>query len=201
MESRRERRKQEIRGRITEAALELFNAKPCEDTTIDEICEKADVARKTFYNYYPSKQDLVDELMQSVFIDESRNMIEMALEKYSTTDERLDFVLDQMKGRLNRENTYERHLVLQSLVDMSANLGKSGTYMVAFLESMQNLFESGDEFSGSNNAFSANSLGEAAAGMFNMAILLWVHDEHYPIDKRFAEIKDILKTLVLESKK
>jgi AcrR family transcriptional regulator len=199
VQGRRERRKQEIRGRITEAALDLFDQKLCEDTTIDEICEKADVARKTFYNYYPSKQDLIDELMQSVFVAESRNMIEMSIEKYDTTEQRLDFVFDQMRGSLNHENTFQRNLVLQSITDMSANPGKSGKLMFSYLEVMRSLFESDTESQGADDHQSARSLGEAAYGMVNMAILLWIHDENYPIDTRFAEIKDILKTLVLTS--
>ena len=87
--SRREQRKMEVRGRINEAALALFSAKGVELTTVEEICESAEVARKTFYNYYSSKQDLIRELSDSMLYDETSNVIELALEKYDSTRERV----------------------------------------------------------------------------------------------------------------
>src|SRR5262249_42500979 len=60
--SRRERRKLEVRARILAAGLELFRARGFADTKVSEICERADVAHKTFFNHFPSKLDLVREI-------------------------------------------------------------------------------------------------------------------------------------------
>jgi AcrR family transcriptional regulator len=60
--SRRERRRREIHERIIEAATELFGRKGFSATTALEISETADVAEKTFYNHFPSKQHLIEEL-------------------------------------------------------------------------------------------------------------------------------------------
>jgi AcrR family transcriptional regulator len=54
--SRRERKKDETRRRIFEAAISLFREKGFEATTVDEITEKADVGRGTFFNYFPRKE-------------------------------------------------------------------------------------------------------------------------------------------------
>jgi len=54
--SRRERKKEETRRRIFEAAIALFREKGFEATTVDEITEKADVGRGTFFNYFPRKE-------------------------------------------------------------------------------------------------------------------------------------------------
>lgn len=54
--TRRERKKDETRRRIFEAALALFREKGIDATTVDEITEKADVARGTFFNYFPRKE-------------------------------------------------------------------------------------------------------------------------------------------------
>jgi len=56
--SRADRRKQETRDRIREAAVELFMEKGFEGTKISEICEQADVARQTFFNHFPSKREV-----------------------------------------------------------------------------------------------------------------------------------------------
>src|SRR6187455_1517615 len=56
---RRERRKLEVRRRMIEAAQALFEEKGVQAATVAEICERADVAHKTFFNHFPAKQDLV----------------------------------------------------------------------------------------------------------------------------------------------
>ncbi len=60
--SRRERKKMETRSALMEAALPLFREKGYDQTTVEEITEQADVAKATFFNYFPSKQALVSEL-------------------------------------------------------------------------------------------------------------------------------------------
>ena len=54
--TRRERRKLEVRGRIVEAARDLFRAQGFSATRVTEICDRADVAEKTFFNHFPTKQ-------------------------------------------------------------------------------------------------------------------------------------------------
>jgi len=59
---RRERRKLELRSRMRDAAVALFDGQGIEATTVGEICERADVAQKTFFNHFPSKRHLVREI-------------------------------------------------------------------------------------------------------------------------------------------
>jgi AcrR family transcriptional regulator len=61
---RRERRKQEIHDRLLGAARTLFNRKGFEATTVDEICARADVAQKTFFNHFASKAQLLRALAE-----------------------------------------------------------------------------------------------------------------------------------------
>lgn len=56
---RRERNKQRVKERLYTAALELFSEKGYDQTSIDDIAERADVARGTFFNYFPRKEDLI----------------------------------------------------------------------------------------------------------------------------------------------
>jgi AcrR family transcriptional regulator len=55
-QSRRERKKDETRERITRAAVSLFREKGFAATTVDEIATRADVAKGTFFNYFPRKE-------------------------------------------------------------------------------------------------------------------------------------------------
>jgi AcrR family transcriptional regulator len=58
---RRERKRREVRDRLCSAALQLFVERGYEATTIDQIAERADVARATVFNYFPQKVGFLEE--------------------------------------------------------------------------------------------------------------------------------------------
>jgi len=60
--SRRERKKEKTRQRLLSVSLELFHEQGYSATTIEDITERADVAKGTFFNYFPSKEALLSEL-------------------------------------------------------------------------------------------------------------------------------------------
>ena len=86
--SRVDRRKQETRARILEAAVELFGEVGFEATKVADVCERADVARQTFFNHFPTKGDLLAELYR-VGGDWISTTLDSAFERGATTRERL----------------------------------------------------------------------------------------------------------------
>jgi AcrR family transcriptional regulator len=58
----RERKKQQTRNAIHDAAFRLIDAQGLEATTIEQICQEADVSSRTFFNYFPSKAAAALEL-------------------------------------------------------------------------------------------------------------------------------------------
>jgi AcrR family transcriptional regulator len=61
----REQKKQQTREAIADAARRLFTERGFDEVTVSEIAREADVARKTVFNYFPTKEDLVYWRMES----------------------------------------------------------------------------------------------------------------------------------------
>jgi AcrR family transcriptional regulator len=47
------------RDRLAQAAFELFDERGYEQTTVDDIAERAGLSRATFFRHYPSKEDVI----------------------------------------------------------------------------------------------------------------------------------------------
>jgi AcrR family transcriptional regulator len=66
----RQRKKDSSRRAIEDAAWELFAEKGYEETSINDIAERADVAPRTFFRYFPTKEAVMypqfEELLQAV---------------------------------------------------------------------------------------------------------------------------------------
>src|ERR1700682_1242027 len=55
----RERKKQKTRESIQHEAMRLFGKQGYEQTTIEQIAAAADISPSTFFNYFPTKEDVV----------------------------------------------------------------------------------------------------------------------------------------------
>ncbi|MFT5574592.1 MAG: AcrR family transcriptional regulator [Bermanella sp.] len=190
--SRRELRKLEVRGRINEAALSLFASQGFDPTTVEEICEAAEVARKTFYNYYNSKQDLIRELSDSMLYDETSNVIELAIEKYSTTRERLRFIFSVIVNNLERYQDLERLLIHQALMDLSSENSHVGQQLGKLNAGFIHLAQEGRMLGDLSENYSVEFVGEMIVGAMNAVIMNWIHDPAYPVFERIQEMTDYL---------
>lgn len=63
---RMERKKREVRQKIIQVAVELFKQQGFDNTTMEQIAEAADVARKTLYNYFPVKEAIADAYIRDI---------------------------------------------------------------------------------------------------------------------------------------
>jgi AcrR family transcriptional regulator len=60
-----ERRRARVRRQLLEAAERLMSRRGVEAVTVEEITEAADIARRTFYNHFDSKHDLLVPLARA----------------------------------------------------------------------------------------------------------------------------------------
>jgi len=58
-EGLRDRKRREMYQHLTETGLKLFSDKGFEATTLDDIASTAGIARRTFFNYFSSKEEII----------------------------------------------------------------------------------------------------------------------------------------------
>lgn len=77
---------------IYNSAREIFIAKGFKDTKISDIMSKANMATGTFYNYYPSK----DNLFMKIFIAENEKLKKRILKEIDLDGEPIDVAKQMM---------------------------------------------------------------------------------------------------------
>lgn len=77
-DGRRERRARQTRRALFECAMRLFAERGFENTTVEQITEAADVAKGTFFNYFPNKESILLAL-----IERQREIIAAAVQQAS----------------------------------------------------------------------------------------------------------------------
>jgi AcrR family transcriptional regulator len=102
--SRIERRKQQNRDRLRQAALEAMQEQGYNDLTIRAITERADLGYGTFYLYYTDKNDIVWEIIH-ILSEQWRMMVDQRLATIPTPlREYLSWVAVFRFALLSREN-------------------------------------------------------------------------------------------------
>jgi AcrR family transcriptional regulator len=110
--SRRERKKDETRSRIFRAAIDLFRVQGFERTTVDEITERADVAKGTFFNYFPRKDAVLAYLSESRLLDIEENAGRM-FEEARPAREKLFDLYATAASAYEEDHELSRYVVLE----------------------------------------------------------------------------------------
>lgn len=88
----------QVRSKITETALSLFNEKGVEVISVNKICQLCDVSAGNFYYYFKNKSELVFDLIQS-FSEEFHSSIVINIYKMTIEEwvYHLGYLLDKYK--------------------------------------------------------------------------------------------------------
>ena len=107
--NRQERKKEETRKKIIETAMALFEKNGFEATTMEQISEEADIARRTLYNHFPVKEAILAEFIGSA-TKGSGSAIMLRLQQMPDTRTRLiHSFTQQLEMALKQEDIFRAY--------------------------------------------------------------------------------------------
>ncbi len=192
------RRKNEFRDKITRAALMLFDRDGIADTSIAAIIKEADIAHKTFFNHFPSK----DHLLQHIVNTHSASAYEMFRKyfaRHSDPAEQLAYCLQQAAEVLQKldANRYRELLTFYFMSSASTREFRE-TQKQAFRELITQILQAAAAQGRLNTQFTVDTLADMVTGLCVSTLLNWCVEENYPVAEKMRETVQFINATVFE---
>jgi TetR/AcrR family transcriptional regulator, cholesterol catabolism regulator len=169
-EGRRERRARETRQRILESAFALFGERGVDGVTVEEIAERAEVARGTVFNYFSSKESLCCAL-GALMLDRVQEGIEQGETRGFTASEKIGWAMRLLTDFPTQEPARFREVMLRGLASTPAGeLPEHRKKELDLLESWVLEGQSSGEF---RTDYPAIELAGFMLGLHFQATLIW----------------------------
>jgi len=181
---RRERRKREVRERLLKVAMDRFVRQGFEETTVDQIAEDADVAQKTFFNYFATKQQLLHELAEER-VDELRQILEEERQGAGSTRAKLEHCFLRLSALLEARGRFARDLILE--VMRAREPGAQGAELSQMHAAFGAILRDGQLRGDVRTDHSIEFLTEMVVGGFGTVMNNWVNINDYPVKDRLAQ--------------
>lgn len=194
---RREKRKQEIRSRIENASYTLFKRRGIEDTSIEQICLAADVARRTFYGHYPNKHALLQSLSRSRVWGTADEMIHEIMDNHAATRDRMSAMFDYMEQNISTYQAIDRALILimpGSLDDENHLRDVSDSLR----DHLSLVFRKGQARGDTTSDYSPELLAEMVVGTTNTLLVNWALNPEYPIFEKLEEARRLFERVICD---
>lgn len=92
--SRRDRKKIWIQNTLVELAMQLFIEKGFEETTITDITKAADIGTGTFYNYFASKEAIIQYVLMQKFSEAQKPLEKLMKAEKKSSREKISAILE-----------------------------------------------------------------------------------------------------------
>jgi len=188
--NRRERRRAETRDRIIRAALDLFSERGVIATTVEDITNAADVGKGTFFNYFPSKEDILAHLCQ-LQMGKIREFVAKAIGSSQSMDALLFELAVMLVDEFGRSPALLQSILASLFSSESARQSMAEDFvedrkvLAELMEARQARGELRDDFTPDELAL------QFQRALFG-ATVLWSLDPEKPLPEHLKQMADIL---------
>jgi AcrR family transcriptional regulator len=173
--NRVDRRKLEVRERILGAAFELFLDRGVSVITIEDICARADVANRTFFNHFPTRQDMMRALAERRLVYLHDVVADRASEPVAT---QLVGLFDDIAADLVRPGDTYREVIAEMLACSGYGTQRGAALHNTFHELVKEGVARGEV----TVKHDTQTLADIIVGALTGGIVNWTVDRTYSLD-------------------
>jgi AcrR family transcriptional regulator len=174
---------------MLDAAYELFSSQGIADTTIEQICDRADVANRTFFNHFSTRQ----EMIRALAVDRLQNIhTALAHQSDMTMPVRLVAFFDDVAERLSSSSRAYRGLVVAMFGAAGTGIERGSDLHSTFLA----LVKAGVADGQVTDRHDPSILADIVVGSFSSGLMNWATDDTYSILSGLHEIATALEDLL-----
>ena len=178
--SRIESRKIEFRGKITAAALKLFEEQGVADTSVASIIKEAGIAHKTFFNYFPTKNHLLLQIV-SDFSDHAYAEFRKDFKTNTDPRKRIEYCFASIAEALEPLNPNYKELFNFYLISGAGSAELRRSQKDKFFGVVSEIMGDANAEEMLRPGFSMETLTEIVVGICVSILLSWSLEDDYPL--------------------
>jgi AcrR family transcriptional regulator len=165
---RRERKKAQLRQQIIDTAIQMFRERGYEATRIEDINERLDISRTTFFRYFPSK----DAVLRDYVFEYRTGVLRAATAGDAPVGKRLrDFYLSMARACLN-DPPVVRATIRTGVVNPVRSMGFLELYYTQF-DLLRALIAEGQQRGEITKDYSARQLATFMESLNYSVLSIW----------------------------
>jgi AcrR family transcriptional regulator len=187
--SRADRRKLEVRERILGAAFDLFLRQGVKSTTIEDICERADIANRTFFNHFATRQDMLRALAEGRLANPFDMVVELTAQPVRN---RLISAFDGIAAALVRSGDTYRDMI----GEMAATVGYAVQRSTGLHDDVLELIDDGITSGEVGTRHDAGTMTDIVVAALAGGIVNWAVDRTYALETNLHDLGAALADLL-----
>lgn len=188
-----DRRVQAFRAHVLACAEALFAERGIEGTKIDDVCEAADVAKRTLCNHFPTKSHLVEALAHDA-VSRLVTTVDEARESGDSTRARLEGLFEALRRRAAELGPIHREFV-GAFFGAAHGTAHATEGEIRVSDAIRALLAAGGPGELPPNA-PIETFTEVVLGAIYSTTLEWIHRDDYDIEQRTRAIGAFLVGLL-----
>ncbi len=170
----RERKKRAQRQAIYNIALSEFRNRGFDTVTVQEIAAEANISLKTFFNYFPSKQAILDECVEQLLAGFVTVIDEYTHDKRRSFKSRLSHLVQEMASALEADRDFWRMIFQESkLFNASGTIKDDEMEVYAHVTAF---FREGQKTGDVKTSLDPQQLAEIFFSIYYFTALNWLAD-------------------------
>lgn len=185
--NRIERRRLEFRDKITRAAIKLFEKKGVADTSVASIITEADIAHKTFFNHFPTKDHLLQHIVNT-FSTGAYDAFREDFKKQTDPARRLEYCFISIAKTLEAVSPHYKELLNLYLISGARSSHLQSQQKQEFTAIIAQIIEDAKSQGLLVDGVSAETYTEIAVGICVATLLNWSLEDDFLIIPKMEKV-------------